>query len=66
MTVLTPPYPAILVTPREAAEALRVGRTTLYKLLGTGELKSVTVGRARRIRWTDLVSYAADLPDDIS
>lgn len=33
----------------EAAERLGVSRTTIYRLLGDGELKSMKVRRSRRI-----------------
>jgi excisionase family DNA binding protein len=39
----------LLLTVREAAALMGVGRTTLYKLMATGELRSVQVGSSRRI-----------------
>ena len=39
----------ILLTPEEAAKRLSVGRTTVYELMGSGQLDSVTIGRSRRI-----------------
>lgn len=41
-----------LLTIPEAAERLSVSRTTLYKLIRTGELKALKFGRSRRV--TDL------------
>ncbi len=41
--------PRLLLTIPEAARQLSVGRTTLYAMLKSGELFSVTVGRLRRI-----------------
>lgn len=38
-----------LVTVAEACEELRIRRTKLYELLGTGELPSMTIGRRRLI-----------------
>lgn len=38
-----------LVTVDEACEHLRVGKTLLYELLGSGELPSLTIGRRRLI-----------------
>ena len=32
----------LLLTPEEAAEALRVGRTTIYALMNAGDLRSVS------------------------
>jgi excisionase family DNA binding protein len=51
----------LLLTPTEAAARLGIGRTTLYRLLQTGELLSVTIGRCRRIKPDALVAYAASL-----
>ncbi len=39
----------LLLKPEEAAAELRLSRATVYGLLATGRLESVTVGRARRI-----------------
>ncbi len=39
----------LLVTPREAARALSIGRSTLYQLLANGSITAVKIGRARRI-----------------
>jgi excisionase family DNA binding protein len=50
-----------VLTVEEVAELLRVGRTTVYDLIRTGRLASVTIGRLRRIRRTDLASYLAGL-----
>jgi excisionase family DNA binding protein len=53
--------PAVLLTVEEAAELLRLGRTTVYALIKSGELASVPVGRLRRIRPADLAAYANSL-----
>lgn len=39
----------LLYTPSEAAEALGVGRSTLYALMGKGRLPFVLIGRSRRV-----------------
>jgi excisionase family DNA binding protein len=39
----------LLLTPEEAADRLALSRTTIYELIRKGELRSVKVGRARRI-----------------
>jgi len=39
----------VLLTPEEAAEALGVGRTTVYALIKSGGIDSVQIGRLRRI-----------------
>ncbi|THA37122.1 excisionase family DNA-binding protein [Streptomyces sp. A1547] len=39
----------VLLTVEEAARRLRVGRTTCFHLIGSGQLESVPVGRLRRV-----------------
>lgn len=39
----------VLLTVEEAAERLRVGRTTMYALVSSGAIESVKVGRLRRV-----------------
>lgn len=39
----------LLFTPAEAAVVLGVGRSMLYELLQSGELRSVRIGTCRRI-----------------
>lgn len=39
----------ILLTPEEAAEVLGVGKSTVYDLMRMRLLKSVHIGRSRRI-----------------
>jgi excisionase family DNA binding protein len=41
--------PKLLLTPKEAARVLGVGRTTLYELLRTGAVTSVRIGGSRRV-----------------
>ncbi len=36
---------------------LAVSRSTVMTLLATGEIASLTVGRSRRVRFTDLARY---------
>jgi excisionase family DNA binding protein len=49
-----------LLTPDQAADALAVNRSTLYKLLGRGEIKSIKLGRARRIPVKALEAFIAE------
>lgn len=51
----------VLYTPEQAAELLGVGRTTVYKLINAGELRSVTIGRCRRIGAAELERFVAAL-----
>ena len=46
----TPPAPPqLLLTPRQAAQALGIGRSHLYELIAKGEIESVRIGASRRI-----------------
>jgi len=47
----------LLVTVIEAAAVLAVGRTTVYELIGTGELRVVHIGRSVRIAVVELQRY---------
>ena len=49
-------------TPKEACEALRIGRTKLYKLFATGELKAVALGGKTLIPREALEAFIASLP----
>lgn len=45
------------LTPREAMAALRISRDTLYNLIRTGQLRSFTIGRARRIPAAEIPAF---------
>lgn len=45
----------------EAAQALSLGRTTVKKLIATGQLVSVRVGRRRLIPRSELETYVNGL-----
>jgi excisionase family DNA binding protein len=47
----------LLLTPKEAAAVLRVGRTTLYALMKAGHLRPVHIGRSCRLPRTELERY---------
>ena len=53
----------LVVTPEEAAQVLRVGRTKVYSLMLCGELRSIRIGRSRRIPYTALETYVERLID---
>lgn len=55
----------VLLTIEQAAQRLALGRTTVYSLIQRGELKSVRIGRAVRVRTTDLDAFAAELTSDL-
>jgi excisionase family DNA binding protein len=45
----TPAMEKLLLTPEEAAEALNISRSMLYDLIRLRAIKSVKIGKARRI-----------------
>ncbi|MFD0300332.1 excisionase family DNA-binding protein [Streptomyces sp. NPDC127123] len=49
----------VLLTVEEAARRLRIGRTTCYQLIRSGELESIPVGRLRRVPADALAAYVA-------
>jgi excisionase family DNA binding protein len=49
----------VALTVEEAARRLGVGRTTMYALLASGEVPSVTIGRLRRVPAEALAEYVA-------
>lgn len=51
----------LLLTPEEAAQVLRVGRTTLYALMKTGELRPIHIGRSCRLSRAELERYVRRL-----
>jgi excisionase family DNA binding protein len=51
----------LLLTVEEAAQRLSIGRTTMYSLVSTGAIKSVTIGRLRRIPSECLDEYVSSL-----
>ncbi len=51
----------LLLTVEEAARRLRLGRTLVYRLISSGELESVKVGRLRRVPAECLPEYVATL-----
>lgn len=53
--------PRVLLTVEQAAETIGIGRTTTFALVKSGELKSVKVGRLRRIPLAEVNAYTARL-----
>ena len=51
----------LLLTVEEAAQVLRIGRTTMYALVSAGKVRSVCIGRLRRIPYVCLEAYVASL-----
>ena len=54
----------LMLTPEEAALALRVGRSKVYDLMRSGKLRSVKIGGSRRISVNALAEYVAALERD--
>jgi excisionase family DNA binding protein len=54
------PSTPLLVRVEEAARILSLGRSTIYELLASGELPSVTIGTARRIPLTAIHNWVAE------
>ena len=49
----------LLLTVREAAAVLAIGRTTLYELIADGQLKTVHIGRAVRVPVAEVEAFVA-------
>jgi len=56
----------LLLSPEEAARALSVGRTTMYRLLAEGAVASLRVGSLRRVPLDALETYVAGLASQTS
>jgi excisionase family DNA binding protein len=41
----------------EVAEVLNISRAMAYRLMQTGELRTVSIGTAKRVRRQDLLTY---------
>jgi len=51
----------LLLKHAEAAQRLAISRASLYQLLARGELRSVTIGRSRRVPVAAIEDYIARL-----
>ncbi len=61
---LRPAVGEMLITVPEAARRLAISRSYLYQYLQRGKLPSVRIGRARRIRVTDLEGFVERLQEE--
>lgn len=52
-----------LLTVKEACETLKCGLTRLYQLMNKGQLRSVTMGKSRRIPRSAINEFIASLPE---
>jgi excisionase family DNA binding protein len=51
----------LLLRPEEVARSLAIGRTAVFALIRTGELRSVKIGGSRRIPADAVTEYLAGL-----
>lgn len=63
---ITTPEGKILLTVEEAAERLSLGRTSVFSLIKSSEIRSVKVGKARRIVADSLHTWVAAKLADVS
>lgn len=54
--------PSELMTVRQFLDETSIGRTTFYRLVKSGQLRILKVGRASRISRADAERWAASLP----
>ena len=52
---------ALLITIEEAARRLSIGRSHIYQQMQLGRLRSVRIGRSRRILESDLAAFIEEL-----
>ncbi|MDP9864024.1 MULTISPECIES: helix-turn-helix domain-containing protein [Streptosporangium] len=60
-TVVDPADMPLLLTVEEAARQLRIGRTQMWRLVTTGAVESVFIGRLRRVPIECLHEYVTNL-----
>jgi excisionase family DNA binding protein len=51
----------VLLRPEEVAEVLSIGRSTVFQLMRAGELRSVKIGKSRRVPVDAVTEYVAGL-----
>ena len=54
-------HPRLLISVEEAAQILGIGRTAAYELVRKQQLKSVKIGRTRRVVVSSLNEYIMQL-----
>jgi len=57
---MTPNLPEQLLKASDVAEILNVSRAMAYKLMKTGEIPTIQIGKSKRVRMQDLASYIKD------
>jgi excisionase family DNA binding protein len=53
----------VLCSITRTARLLDLGRTTVKKLIASGQLRSISVGRRRLVRYTDIVRFSEEQPN---
>lgn len=53
--------PRLLLTPEQAADTLGLGRSRVYELMRDRQIRSVKIGRSRRIPHASLLDFVANL-----
>lgn len=51
----------LLLSIKDAAKRLNIGRTLMYELVGSGQIESVHIGRLHRVPVSALVRYVERL-----
>ena len=51
----------VLLRPEEVAQALSISRSTVFLLMRSGELRSVKIGKSRRVPVDAVTEYVAGL-----
>jgi len=63
MPIIVPPTnERLALSIREAVALTSLSRTRLYRLLGSGQIKAVKLGKSTRILRADLEAWLASLP----
>jgi excisionase family DNA binding protein len=55
-----------LLTPEQVGDCLHVGRTRVYELLASGAIRSVKIGRLRRVPEECVREYVVELMEAVA
>ncbi len=55
--------PRLLLIPEQAAVTLGLGRSSVYELMRARQIRSVKIGRSRRIPYLGLLDFVASLEE---
>jgi excisionase family DNA binding protein len=58
------PTESLLLTPEEVAAELRIARSRVFELIASGELRSMKIGRSRRVTRQALGAFVQRLVED--